>query len=437
MLATEVALVLLLIMLNGVLAGSEMAIVSSRPARLESMARAGRRGAVAAQALQADPGRFLSTIQIGITLVGVLSGAISGATLGRRLAGVLQAAGLSAETASLLGVAGVVVAITYLSLVVGELAPKQLALLNPEGFAVRVAPALRALSRIAAAPVWLLDTSTGLVVRLVGGTPGGGEQITEEEIRVVLGEADQAGVFDPGERTMIDRLLLLGDRQVRAVFTPRVDVEVVDLSRPVPDLVAQIRASPYSRFPAHDGDRDQMVGVLDTKRLIGLPPPSTRGELLAALVEPPEVAESAVARDALVALQASPVHMALVYDEHGGFEGIVTATDILEAIVGEFVDEDGRPQPLIEPEDGGWVVRGTAHAADVAEVAGLTLTAPQAKGTIGGVVLGVLGRIPEVGDTVELPGATAEVTAMDGRRIGFLRLRPAVPAEAGDGDVAR
>ncbi len=424
MLFTEVALVLVLIVVNGALAGSELAVVSARPARLRSMADAGRRGGATALALQQDAGRFLSAVQIGITLVGVLSGAFSGATLGRRLTDALAGAGVAEGTASLFGVGGVVAVITYLSLVIGELVPKHLALRNPEGVACAVAPSLQVLSRVAALPVWLLDRSTRLVLRLLGQDGEQDDPMTEEEMRVVLTEADAAGVLEPGEQAMIHRLLLLGDRRVHAVITPRVDVEVIDLTRPVADLVAQIRASPYSRFPAHEGDRDHMVGVLDTKLLIGMPPPLLLADLRQTLLDAPEVVESADARDALLTLQASPVHMALVYDEYGGFEGIVTATDILEAIVGEFVDESGEPTPTVVAEGDGWRVRGTAHAGDVAAELGLELGEAQRRGTIGGVVVATLARMPRVGDTVQLGGFTVRVTAMEARRIGWLHLSP-------------
>ncbi len=432
MLITEILLVLVLILLNGVLAGSELAVVSSRPARLESLARAGRRGARSALTLAQDSGRFLSAVQIGITLVGILSGAFSGATLGARLSAALQASGLAEGTASVLGVGGVVAVITYLSLVIGELVPKQLALRDPERLASTVAPALTLLSRVAAAPIWLLDRSTRLVLRLLGADTDGTGQMTEEEMRVVLSEADEAGVLEPGEAIMIDRLLLLGDRRIHAVITPRVDVEVLDLTRPVEALLEQIRASPYSRFPAHRGDRDHMVGVVDTKPLIGRPPPTDLDGILELLVDPPELVESADARDGLLALQSSPVHMALVIDEYGGFEGIVTATDILEAIVGEFVDEDGVPTPLITAEDDGWRVRGTAHAGDVVQATGLVLPDLSGQSTVGGVLMAELGRLPDVGDEVRLGDALARVTEMEGRRVGWLHLSPAAePVDQG------
>lgn len=425
MLALEIVLVLVLILVNGVLAMSEIAVVSSRPARLEGMANAGTRGAARALELYRDPSRFLSTIQIGITLVGVLSGAFSGATLGARLEAALQGAGMSEAAASVLGVGGVVAAITYLSLVIGELVPKQLGLRSPERLSSLVAPPLHALSRFAAAPIWLLDRSNRLVLRLLGAAGDAVEEsITEEEIRVVLGEADQAGVLEPGERTMIDRLLALGDRTVHTVLVPRPEVELVDLSRPADDVVAQVLQSPFSRFPAHEGDPDRMLGVLDTKLLIGLEGPIDHAALHEAIVQPPELVESADARDALHALQGSVVHMALVYDEYGGFEGIVTATDIFEAIVGAFTDEQGDPTPMVTAiGEGAWSVEGLALAEDVSAATGLAIDAPRPHTTMGGAVLAALGRIPDVGEVVSLGGAVATVVDMDARRIARVELR--------------
>ena len=254
MLYIEIAIVVVLILINGVLAMAELAVVSSRRARLQALVDRGVVGSRRALALAADPGRFLSTVQIGITLVGVLSGAFSGATLGFRLGAWLALLGVPAPIAEYVGVGVVVAAITYASLIVGELVPKQIALRNPEGIAAKVAPAMTVLARIGSPLVWLLDVSGDLVLRVLGYKPEVAQKVTEAEVRSLIAEAETAGVLEPGERAMISGVMRLGDRTVRSVMTPRREVDMIDLSRDPSDIRGIIIGSVHSRLPVHAGD---------------------------------------------------------------------------------------------------------------------------------------------------------------------------------------
>jgi putative hemolysin len=262
---TEISIVILLTLINGVLAMSELAVLSSRPVRLKLLADQGNRGAAVAIRLAEDPGRFLSTVQIGITLVGVLSGAFSGATLGARLAGWLQAQGLSEAVADGLGVGSVVVAITYLSLIVGELVPKQIALKAPEVVASKVAPAMAVLSKVAMPLVWLLSASGKAVLALLGQKGETDERMSDEEIRTVLAEAHNAGVIETGESEMISGVMRLADRAARGLMTPRRDVEVIDIEDDLAEIREQLRNSQKSRLPVRNGSSDEILGVLFVK----------------------------------------------------------------------------------------------------------------------------------------------------------------------------
>ena len=262
---TEIAIVILLTILNGVLAMSELAIVSARPARLKVLADQGSRGARLALRLAENPGRFLSTVQIGITLVGVLSGAFSGATLGARFSTWLLAQGLPDAWADGLGVGTVVVAITYLSLIIGELVPKQMALRAPEAVAARVAPTMTYLSKAALPLVWLLDGSGKLVLALLGQSGKNADGVTDEEIKTVLAEAQSAGVIEIGESAMITGVMRLADRQARALMTPRRDVELIDIEDSAEEIRKTIQSTSRTRLPARKGSSDEVIGVLAVK----------------------------------------------------------------------------------------------------------------------------------------------------------------------------
>jgi putative hemolysin len=413
----EVAVVLLLTILNGALAMSELAVVSARPARLRARADAGSRGAATALELAADPGRFLSAVQIGITLVGILAGAFSGATLGARLAAWLREAGLSATLADTLGVGLVVVAITYLSLVVGELVPKQIALRDPEGVAARVAPAMKLLSRLAAPVVWLLDASGELLLWLLGQAGERETQVSEEEVRGVMAEAENVGVLKSREHDMLEGVMRLADRSARAVMTPRVDVEVLDLAAGSEATMARIRSTRHTRLPVRDGEPDEIVGVIAVKDALASADSADVRDLRSLVQEAPVVLDGADALQVIDQLRRSTAHMALVFDEYGHFEGIVTAMDVLEAITGAFLDEGEDEPAIVRRADGSLLVAGSMPVDEFAAELGVTLEADRDYETVAGLVLTRLGRFPELGECFESDGLSFEVVDLDGRRI--------------------
>ncbi len=413
----EIAVVLVLTIVNGLLAMSEMAVVSSRPARLKVLADQGSKGARMAQRLAEDPGRFLSTVQIGITLVGVLSGAFSGATLGLRLTTWLEAQGLSPAAADALGVGSVVLVITYLSLVVGELVPKQFALRDPERIAARVAPAMLALSRISAPFVWVLNASGTALLRLAGSREGQDEAVTEEEVKTIIAEAESAGVLETEERAMIAGVMRLADRTARALMTPRRDVELLRLDDEIDEIRALLRSTRRSRLPVQDGEADAVVGVVLVKDIAAALSADPAIDLRLLVNKAPIVTDNSRALDVLKAIRASTVHMALVFDEYGHFEGIITSGDFLEAITGTF-EETGSDEPaLVRRSDGSWLVSGWMPIDEFTDATGFPASRRGDYKTVAGLVLGLLNRLPEVGETFDDGTFRFEVVDLDGRRI--------------------
>jgi putative hemolysin len=307
----EILLVLTLTLVNGVLAMSELAIVSSRTARLKVMADNGSRGAVTAMRLAADPGRFLSSVQIGITLVGVLSGAFSGATLGVRLAGALADAGLSPALAQTLGVGGVVVGITYLSLIFGELVPKQIALRAPEAAAVRIAPLLNLIAIVAAPVVWVLDKSGKIVLSLLGQSGEVDRNMTDEEVRLVLSEAQSAGVMEKAESEMIAGVMRIADRTAKGLMVPRHEVETVEVTDNPSVIIRRFRDTGHSRLLVRDGNADNIIGVLQSRDFLDAGKSGGAPDPRALLIEAPVVRDGMNALDVLETLRKSPAHMVL------------------------------------------------------------------------------------------------------------------------------
>lgn len=425
MISLEIGLVVLLTVVNGLLAMSELAVVSSRAARLELMARSGSRGAAAAQKLAANPGSFLSSVQIGITLVGILAGAFSGATLGERLGNWLEAQGMSEFWAEFAGFAIVVTAVTYMSLIVGELVPKRLALRNPEKIASAVAPAMILLATVAWPLVWLLDKSGKLVLMLLGQSGEDKQGVTEEEIKVMVAEAEDAGVIEEGEGEMIARVMRLGARPVRSVMTPRIDVDMVDLEDDFGSVMKTIRESSHSRFPVHEGDPDAILGIVAVKELLDARPRSV-ADIRALVREAPIIPAPVDALEVISILRKSPVHMGLVHDEFGHFLGVVTSADLLEAIVGTFADDDGEAEEaIVTRADGSYLVSGWMQADELAEILAVTLPADRSYETAAGMVIDAMGYLPKVGESVSFLGWEFEVVDLDGRRIDkFIARRP-------------
>lgn len=418
MLYLELGIVTVLIVVNGLLAMSELAIVSSRPARLAALVTKGVTGSRRALELASDPGKFLSTVQIGITLIGVLSGAFSGATLGLRLAAWLVESGVSQGLADTIGVGVVVGAITYFSLIVGELVPKQIALRDPEAIAIRVAPAMTLLATASLPLVWLLDRSGKALLWLLGHRGQAEEKVSEEEIRTLVVEAENAGVLEPGEKEMIAGVMRLGDLPVGAVMTPRHEVTMIDLADPDPDISAALLNSNRSRFPVCDGNRDSTLGIVSAKDLLDAYLAGQTPDIRQLILAAPIIPESVDARDVIAILRNSPVHMGLVHDEYGIFQGVVTSTDILEAIVGAFRTEEGPAEPAFaRRDDGSYLISGWMPALEFAELLGITLPASRPYQTFAGFLLQEFGAIPGVGDKIEAGGWRFEIVDLDGRRI--------------------
>lgn len=415
----ELAVAVCLILLNGVFSLSELAVVSARKIRLKAMAESGRRGAAAALALTEDPGRFLSTVQIGITLVGILAGAVSGAALGGQLTDILEGAGTPPRVAEPLGYGIVIVIITYLSVVIGELVPKNIALRNAEGIACMVAPLMTVISRVAAPVVWLLDASTRLIFRMFGTTTGSESAVTEEEIRTVMAEAETAGILEVDERKMISGVMRLGDRAVRSVMTPRTEVEWIDLGDDEENLRKSLIATTHSRLPVGEGSADNMLGVIQVREVLS--PLLTQGgriDVRGHMRSAPVVPDTLDALDALNVLREAEVPMALVHDEYGHFEGLVTPADILDAIAGAFRSDEGASEPeAVRRDDGTWLLAGWMPVDEMADMLGLTLPERRSYETVAGLVIGELQHLPATGEVVETLGWSFEVVDLDGRRV--------------------
>jgi putative hemolysin len=418
----ELAFVLLLILANGALAMSEIAIVSSRRGRLRAQAERGDRGARIALGLAEAPGRFLSTVQIGITLVGVLAGAFSGATVGLRLAAALPALGVPETIAQEVGVGIVVVAITYLSLIVGELVPKQIALAAPERVAARVAPAMLALSRIAAPVVWLLDRSGRLLLRALGQGGQPAPQISDEDIRMMLVEAAGAGVIHKREREMMGGVMRLADGRARALMTPRAEVETAEAGEDLGTILARFRNSGHSRLPLRRGGSEDILGVLHGHDLLTA---QAAGFDAARAARPaPAVPATLPALDVIERLRDSPGHMLLVHDARGRFAGIITPMDILGAIAGGFDESPHAPPEVVERDDGSLLVAGAVPMDELADRIGL-VGGEWGAATAAGFVRDRLDGAPAEGRHVRLGDWRVEVVDMDGARIDRLLVQRA------------
>ncbi|RWQ88905.1 MAG: HlyC/CorC family transporter [Mesorhizobium sp.] len=422
MLYVEIAIVVVLICVNGLLAMSELAIVSSRPARLKAMIDRNVTGAGRALALGSNPGKFLSSVQIGITLVGVLSGAFSGATLGERLSVFLESTGVRESLADPIGVGIVVALITYFSLIIGELVPKQIALRDPERVAAKVAPAMTILATVSAPLVFLLDISGRAMLWLLGQRGESEEKVTDEEIKMLVAEAEHHGTIESDERRMIAGVMRLGDRAVRAVMTPRTEVDWINLQSDDAATRKLLMETQHSRLPAGDGSVDAMIGVVQTRDVLAAMLGGRALDPRRHVRTAPIVHDQADALDVLSTLKESNVPMALVHDEYGHFEGIVTPADILEAITGVFrADLDaGDEENAVKREDGSWLLAGYMQADEMADVLGIDLPENRDYETVAGYVLSHMHHLPATGECVDAQGWRFEVVDLDGRRIDKL-----------------
>ena len=426
--ALQIAVIVVLALLNGLLAMSETALVSSRKARLKQRAEAGDRGARAALGLAESPNRFLSTVQIGISLVGVLAGAFGGATLARPLADTLRTVPALAPYAGPLALGMVVVAITYLSLIIGELVPKRLALSGAEAVASRVAGPMRLLSAITAPAVWFLSVSTEGVLRLLGARRTGAPPVSEQEVEILMEEGAQAGVFEEEEMDLVRRALRLDDRPVRELMTPRPNVVWLDADDPPEEILRRAREAGHSFFPVARRDLDDLLGIASVKEAWARQVSGKNADLLGSLKRSPLVPEGAPATSALEAFKRSGLPVSLVIDERGHIEGLLTLTDVLEALIGEAPDEDEPAEAaIVRREDGSLMVDGLLGANELREHLGLGELPREEEAdyhTVGGMVMDNLGRVPATGDRFDWEGYTFEVLDMDGRGVDKVLITP-------------
>jgi putative hemolysin len=418
MLTFEILTVIFLTCINGLLAMSELAVASSRLPKLRMMAEQGVNGARRAVVLASDPGRFLSTVQIGITLIGILSGAVSGATLGLRLSEWLMAQGLGESIAETLGYGAVIGSITYLSLIIGELVPKQIALTNPERIACLVAPAMTLLARFSSPIVWFLSKSGKIILTLLGKGGAREQTVTDAEIHSMIAEAESSGVIEPEERDMIAGIMRLGDKPARSVMIPRVDVQMVDISESLQNVAKRIAETDHSRFVVFKENQDDVVGIVQAKDIAVAMLKKKVPPLKQLIKDAPTIPDNLDSLEIVARLKESNVHFGLVYDEYGHFEGIVTAADILEAIVGSFKEEK-RPIELAisERDDGSLLVAGWSPVDSLLQRINVNLEGRRDYQTVAGLVLDKMGRLPAVGESFVIRDYRFEVVDLDGRRI--------------------
>ncbi len=418
----DVALILALIALNGLLALSELAIISSRDARLRAMARSGSRGAQCALELAAEPGRFLSTVQSGITLISIVNGAFSGASLGEPLAERIELAGIAPATAHTLGYGLVVVMITFVSLVIGEIVPKQIALRSPEPIAVVIAKPMKWLSWITTPFVWLLDRSSALIFKLFGLDRGSKNQVTAEELHLVVAEAQTAGVLEESERAIISGIVRLADRPVREVMTPRTEIDWIDVASSPEEVERALLETAHTRIPVADGSVENIVGVIQIRDVVAALLEGRSLDIRQLCRTAPVIPDLMDAMDALAVLRHADVPLALVHDEYGHLDGIVTPGSILAALAGTFAHdiEKGEEPPLVEREDGTWLISGAANADLLTDRLGVAMPEDRDFSTVAGFALSVLKHLPETGEKFRHDGWLFEIVDMDGRKIDKL-----------------
>jgi putative hemolysin len=437
---TEIALVFVLALCNGFFALSEMALVASRQSRLKHMARTSRKAAAALRHAE-SPERFLSTVQVGITLVMLITGAVAGDALGGHIAAALSGEHMAwlLPYARIVGIALGFALISFIQIVIGELVPKRLALAAPEKVACYAAIPMLVLARITSPFVWLLNASSGLLLRLLRVNTSGRGVVTEEEIRLLVAESVEAGVIDEDEHNMVNRVLRLGDRTVDSVMTPRMRIAWLDLTAPREENIEVLRQTPYSRYPVYRGDESDVAGVVEVKRMLHS---FTEGkpELFGHLSRPLFVPATARALDLLEEFRDAETPLALVVDEYGDIEGLVTVNDLLAAVVGasQIGHGGGEQGPIMQRADGSWLIDGSLSTDDLREL----LRTSELPGedehdfrTVAGMVMTALGHVPQVGEVFAWRGIRFEVVDLDGARIDKLLVTPAPSLEPADDEM--
>lgn len=423
----EILIILVLIIANGVFSMSEMAIISSRKVRLQQMVNQGDAKARVALKLAESPNYFLSTIQIGISLIGILTGAFGGATIANRLAVYVRQVPFLAPYSEQFSFGIVVLIITYLSLIIGELVPKRLALNNPERIAAIVAIPMRALAALAAPVVFLLSASTDMVVRVLGITPSTEPQVTEEEIKILIEQGTEAGTFEEAEQDMVERVFRLGDRPVSSFMTPRPDIIWLDLEDSPEENREKMVENGYSRYPICQGGLDTVLGVIPVTDLLARCFRGDPLDLTVGLRQPVFVPESTRGLKVLELFKQTITHIALVVDEYGVIQGLVTLNDIMSEIVGDVPSADDEENPqAVQREDGSWLVDGMLGVEEFFELFDIEWQFEERGSyqTLGGFVITHLGRIPAAADHFEWQGMRIEVMDMDGNRVDKVLVVP-------------
>jgi putative hemolysin len=428
---SDIFLILFLIVLNGLFAMSEMAVVSARKTRLQQRADKGHAGAQAALELANEPGNFLSTIQVGITAIGVLTGAIGQAAISARFSEQIARVSVLAPYSQGIALFLIVLGITYLSVVIGELVPKRIALHRPEGIASLVARPMQRLARLTHPVVTLLSASSGLVLKLLRVRPAGEPPVTQEEIQVLMEQGAEAGVFEEAEQTLVSNILRLDQKKAAAIMTPRMDIFFLDVEDPFEENRRKIVANVHSRMPVCKGGLDHVLGILHSKDLLARSLSGQAVDLTASLRAPLYVPETISPIQLLETFKKTRNHLALIIDEYGELQGLVTLHDVLEAIAGDIPTVEMAEEPLaVRRADGSWLIDGTLSVDRFKELFGLEALPKEEAGnyhTVGGFVMLELGRVPAVTDRFERSGLRFEVIDMDRNRVDKILVTLAEP----------
>lgn len=418
--STEVLIIFFLLLLNGFFAMSEIAVVSASKPLLRQMAKSGNARAARALSLAEDPGRFLSTVQVGITLVGIMAGAYGGATLSAKLAPSLNDIPLINPHGETVAVTLIVGLITYCSVVIGELVPKQFALTRPEKLAMAVSYPMWLLSRICTPVVWTLEMSAAILLRILGLRSSAEALVTEAEVKAILNEGAASGAIEKSEHDMLQRVIRLGDRDIKSIMTHRTDFISIDISDPLEIIRQKVHENGHSRYPVTDGDSSVIIGIIHAKELLDAALTSSAIDLRSHVREVHAVHDSVSCLDVMDMFKKFDMHLALVVDEYGSTEGIVTASDILEAIIGIMPSnyDDDDQALIITRENGSWLVDGLTSIDEIHLSIGLDeISSDEDYETIAGFLLHALERLPREGDVLEQFGHRFEVVDMDGRRV--------------------
>lgn len=425
----EITLLFGLIILNGLFAMSEIALVTARKGRLMKLANAGDGGAQVAIELGDEPTKFLSTVQIGITSIGILNGVVGEATLAAPLAAWLQSLGMPLAASSYTASALVVVAITYFTIVLGELVPKRLGQINPEPLARAVARPMQVLATVAKPFVVLLASSTQLILRLLGVQDSSQKPMTEDDLHMILEEGSEAGIIEQKEHRMVRNLFRLDDRQISSFMVPRGEVVCLDVNDDIDSNLKRLEASPHSRFPVIRGGWDDILGVATARQMLAQVLRGERPELAGNLEEPVYLPESLTGMELLENFKSSGMQLAFIVDEYGQVQGIVTLQDVLESITGEFKTHHGEDAWAVRRDDGSWLLDGLIPIPELKDCLDLSELPEESRGrynTLSGMMLLLLGDIPKTGETCAWGGWQFEIVDLDGLRIDkVLASRPA------------